>query len=279
MIRPFCSCPVRIVDRELLRILLDIVRRLALQVGDTGKLCWKIIVNHRENRRLAAALPEVKFPPYELSNAVFNHCSYRVYYESGLAHARYLMETVRRFRTAADLVVCEWGCGPARLIQHLRGLDAGVGTLIGTDCDPEAIAWCRQALPEITFVGNQLDPPFPLADSSVDVLYCCAVFSHLSERLHGAWIEEILRVLKPGGLFIGSFNGDNYRHLLDPAEREQYGAGALVVRPGGAEGSRQYAAFQSDRYVRQTVLAGFADVMRLDDAPFVQTLWCATAPG
>jgi hypothetical protein len=79
-------------------------------------------------------------------------------------------------------------------------------------------------------------------------------------------------------LFIGTFNGENLKDRLTSAELDQYLAGKIVERKGGGEGSRDYVAFQGDDCVRGEILAGFEQVVRLDDAPFLQTVWRATLP-
>jgi len=108
------------------------------------------------------------------------------------------------------------------------------------------------------------------------VLYCISVFTHLSQEMHFKWIEEIRRVLKPGGLFIGSFHGDEACGNLLPAEKARYLRGELVTRGNVKEGSRIYTAYHSDAFVGKELLAGF-ELARKADAAFGQTLWCATS--
>lgn len=255
-----------------------LVRDTLFRVRDRFMLCANIIVCHGENARIAGALPHIQFPPCGMTFHTYNHCSNKHYYESGLAHADFIMGIIRRFKQEPDLVVCEWGCGPARIIQHLKTGDGGIATLIGTDYNHDSVAWCRKAFPHITFLGNQLEPPLQMKDNSVDVVYCCAVFTHLSEGMHYAWMAEILRILKPGGLFIGSFHGDNLKDRLLPEELVRYAGGEIVVRGGVREGTKNYVAFHSDSYVKNRVLVNFDNITKLDDAPFLQSVWCATAP-
>ncbi len=229
-----------------------------------------------ENVRTRRENPAVRFPPAGLSTTALNHCDCRQYLDSGRAHARFVMETIRSHTAASDLAVCEWGCGPGRIIQHLPSLDNGIARLIGTDCHQATIDWCRRNLTGMEFLAHGMDPPLPLAAGSMDVVYCCAVFSHLDEPRHHAWIAEIMRLLRPGGLLIASFNGNRLEDRMSSDELNAYRSGSLVVRPQGNEGETGFVSFAGDRFIREHLLNRFQHISRLDDAPFLQTVWAAT---
>lgn len=72
--------------------------------------------------------------------------------------------------------------------------------------------------------------------------------------MHHAWIEELLRVLKPRGCILLTLHGDYYRRKMLPDELKQYDAGSLVVREGYVEGGRMYTAFHGERFVREQFL-------------------------
>ena len=156
-----------------------------------------------------------------------------------------------------DAAVLEWGCGPARVIRHLGEFLSGKASLAGADYNAETIAWCRENIPGIRFEKNELAPPLPFAAASFDAIYALSVITHLSEKMHGEWRDELLRVLKPGGLLIVTSHGDWYReHHLLPAERAQYDAGRLVVRGGIEEGKKWFAAFHPPAYMRGSFFRG-----------------------
>jgi SAM-dependent methyltransferase len=64
------------------------------------------------------------------------------------------------------------------------------------------------------FVGS-LMPPMPIDSDSVDLLYAVSVLTHLDATHQAQWLMEWARVLKPGGLAIVTFNGDDFveKHL------------------------------------------------------------------
>lgn len=257
---------------DLVEVFCRVARQLVRRFPDSAKL--DIL---SENVRTRRDNPEVKFPPSELSAAALNHCSCRRYLETGLAHAKFIMQTIRSHTPARDLSVCEWGCGPGRIIQHLPSLDDGIARLIGTDCHEATIDWCQENMPDIEFLVHEMNPPLTLATGSIDVVYCCAVFTHLGEPLHHAWVSEILRLLRPGGLLIASFHGSRFEDRMATDEVSAFRDGNLVVRPEGREGGTQFVSFAGERFIRERLLNRFENITPLVDAPFLQSVWVATA--
>lgn len=95
----------------------------------------------------------------------------------------------------------EIGCGVGRVGRRLAPL---VREWIGCDVAPSmlehAAKWTKDSanvrLVEIS--GHDLQP---IADNSVDAVYCTVVFMHLDEWDRYAYVREAHRVLKPGGRF------------------------------------------------------------------------------
>jgi ubiquinone/menaquinone biosynthesis C-methylase UbiE len=96
-------------------------------------------------------------------------------------------------------VVLEIGCGVGRVGRQLAPLCAH---WIGCDVSPNMIAIAKSwlegfrnvELREIT--GYDLAP---IADASIDVVYCTVVFMHLETWDRYNYVLEARRVLKPGG--------------------------------------------------------------------------------
>lgn len=72
--------------------------------------------------------------------------------------------------------------------QHLRGF------------------WQEEMLGAKIDIGSAFEP-LPYADQSIDLVTSNSVFSHLTERLNIFSANEIYRVLRPGGLFLGTTFG------------------------------------------------------------------------
>jgi SAM-dependent methyltransferase len=235
-----------------------------LQAYNDIRYAWLVARNRGANRRFREEHPGEAVPPLRLAYDAYGHVGLADYHASGVRHATYLAGLIQAHAAPGPKTVLEWGCGPARIIRHLPALLGPDTALIGTDYNPETIAWCRSAIPSIRFETNALEPPLPLQRASVDVVYALSVFTHLSEAMHLAWRDELLRVLRPGGVLIATTHGAWYRerHLM-PRERQQYDAGQIVVRGGVREGKKWFAAFHPPAYVHSTLLQGFAVVDHL----------------
>lgn len=198
----------------------------------------------------ARAHPDFALPPWGISYdayASFNPYAYR---ETGLKHAELIHSYIRKYAEQPVAVVCDWGCGPLRVLRHFPGLMGGEGTkFLGLDYNPDTIAWAKANFTDIEFRKNELSPPLPLADNEVDVLYCISVFTHLSRQVFDAYVDDIYRALKPGGILIMTLHGDKCAANLLPAEKEKYAAGEYVERGGVQEGKRTYVAYHHPEFV------------------------------
>ena len=150
--------------------------------------------------------------------------------------------------------VLEFGCGCGRVTRHLRHL-RGV-QIAGSDHDRAAIDWCRRNLPFARFDVNGLAPPRVHGSEAFDLVYAFSVLTHLSEPLQVAWVRELVRVLRPGGLLLVSVHGARYEGRLSERERESFQAGRLVVRRPELAGTNLCTAFHPEAYVRERLASG-----------------------
>lgn len=260
--------------------LAHVLRKLhLLQAADTLLFLSSYWQSRAPNSRFRAQHPGVPVPPAAVLYDIQGNCDLEGFYRSGLQHAAEIARLIERDAPPGPLKVLEWGCGPARVLQHLTSPSGAAWDLCGSDYNPDTIDWCRKSLPGIHFAHNGLKPPIPLESESVDVLYCISVFTHLSEESHREWIDEVRRLLKPGGLFIGTFHGDAFRDQLTSDERRRYDAGELVTRGNITEGKKNYSAYHGDDAVRR-LLSGFSSIRKETmQGGFYQTVWtCVKGP-
>ncbi len=102
----------------------------------------------------------------------------------------------------------EIGCGPGRLIKPLS---RHFGEIHGVDVSDEMIRLARERLKDIPHAHFHATNGASLgqfADESFEFVYSYAVFQHIPSRdVVLEYMREIRRVLKPGGIFHGQFNG------------------------------------------------------------------------
>lgn len=250
-----------------------------LEWADSLLFVWDRLRNLGENRAFRRGNPNYPTPPAHLAFDAYNHVNWPAYQETGRTHAGLVSGLVAEFLPVADRVrVLEWGCGPGRVLRHLDRIPGfGLVDRTGTDYNAASIEWCRSALQGIDFERNSLEPPLPLEAESFDCVYAISIFTHLSERNHHAWVHELLRVLKPGGLLIFTTHGDRCASRLLPEELSRYRSGKLVVKGRVQEGRKLFAAYQPPAFVREHLVAGHTVLRHLEDArefQLAQDVWC-----
>lgn len=148
--------------------------------------------------------------------------------------------------------VLDFGCGAGRILRHLRGRLRNVA---GADINPYLMAWVRGSLPSVETCTSSRFPPLECESESFDLILAIDVFSHFDERLHAAWIRELTRVAKPGGLIVLTFHGSSRADELPPDLRQRFDSGRLAVRLPELAGSIACAAYAPADYVG----GGFTD--------------------
>jgi SAM-dependent methyltransferase len=222
--------------------------------------------------------PDFVLPPAMLAYDAFGRWDPEIYRRQGSDHAGYIAGLIKRHRPGAQ-VICEWGCGPMRVLRHMRS-HFGSQRLVGLDYNKQTIAWCSRHFSDIEFFTNELDVPLPLRDGEADAIYAISVLTHLSERHHREYAADLMRCLAPGGILILTLHCDRYVSKLSARERAQYDRGELVVRDGVTEGRRTYVAFHSPRFVRH-LFKGFQILDHDTSEPvanFLQDTWVMARP-
>jgi SAM-dependent methyltransferase len=106
----------------------------------------------------------------------------------------------------AGMSVLDFGCSSGRVV---RVLAAAYPELRWHGCDPigPAIAWASEHLPGIDFTRSPEAPPLPYDDAAFDCVYAISIWSHFAEAPALAWLAEMHRVVRPGGLLVLTAHG------------------------------------------------------------------------
>lgn len=115
--------------------------------------------------------------------------------------------------------IIDFGCGCGRAIRYLRKQITPAQRLIGLDPDKEATDWLAKNVSGVTAHAlDDLPPAQQVASGSADLILSHSVFTHLPEDVQFAWLSELARMLKSGGLLIASIHGakviDDYARSL-----------------------------------------------------------------
>ncbi|MBG0855556.1 class I SAM-dependent methyltransferase [Streptomyces spinoverrucosus] len=140
--------------------------------------------------------------------------------------SRYYLDEVMTSPGAPDRVV-DLGCGRGASVALFRRHDPKV-RWVGVDIrdSPEARQYRPDGAPLVHFDGVRL----PFRSDTVPLIYSHQVFEHVSHPRE--LLAEIGRVLRPGGLFIGSTSQFEPYHSFSLWNYTPYGFRVLVEEAG-----------------------------------------------
>lgn len=122
------------------------------------------------------------------------------FYATGRAEATEVMVKLTRLGLplysgkALDL-----GCGPGR-VTH--GLAEWFDKIIGYDISEKMLELAREdAAPNESFVRNESNDLSSFVTKTFDFIYCSRVLQHIDADAVGAYLEDCIRLLRPGGTF------------------------------------------------------------------------------
>ncbi|MFI5263950.1 MAG: class I SAM-dependent methyltransferase [Candidatus Kapaibacterium sp.] len=202
----------------------------------------------------------IAVPPPRLIFYVIGYRWAKTFLDSGkiitdamIAHLEKNDIHINSFRSILD-----FGCGCGRLIRHLPVQTKA--SLYGCDYNEELIEWSQKNLRFAEFKRNELAPPLPYPDNSFDFIYARSVFTHLDEMLQKKWMEELHRVLRPGGYLYFTAHGEQFFDRLSPEEIQKVRSGEIVVFQPKAEGHNICTSFELPDYVSSHLSAGYRKV-------------------
>ena len=192
-----------------------------------------------------------------MRNAPNPDAAYRRFERGATGTADWIRAKLKRNGTPADSLgaMLDFGCGCGRVTRHWQDLP---GTVHGSDYNPLLVDWCARHLQFAEFRTNGLEPPLPYEDGTFDFLYSISIFTHLEEPLQVPWMQELVRVVRPGGLILITVSGETHARSLPGWERfrGQFEAGQLVVRKPERTGSNACAVYHPPSYVRDVLTSG-----------------------
>jgi len=223
---------------------------------DYVKFLFDRIRTRRSNREFFRNRPGFCVPPAGLLYEAAGHSDSKQYYVTGIAHAELVSRIAGEYVTRPEPRVCEWGCGPGRVVRHLPALLAeGTKEIVGVDFNPRSIEWCRENIGGVRFECNGLHPPLPFQDGFFDFMYAISVFTHLDEQGWTEWTEELSRVTRKDGVVFFTTHGKHNLSKLLPDERKRFLSGRPVFRTRAAKGKKWYVAYHPASYVRENLPA------------------------
>lgn len=123
--------------------------------------------------------------------------------------------------------VLDLGCGAGDSVEQFRSLNPGVQWLgVDLGASPEVATRTRTDAEFRDFDGRSI----PAEDASIDVVYCKQVLEHVVDPR--ALIADVARVLRPGGVLMGSTSQLEPYHSLSVGNITPYGLDRLLADAG-----------------------------------------------
>jgi len=91
----------------------------------------------------------------------------------------------------------DFGCGVGRISRALKKrFEQG----FGVDISEKMVELARSYVSDVEFITNQVDSLEQFKDGSIDFVYSHIVLQHIPNQYQKSYIDEFLRILRPGGL-------------------------------------------------------------------------------
>ena len=120
------------------------------------------------------------------------------YWLSGFGDYLKICEVAKRYNITIERLL-DFGCASGRVIRHFAA-QGDAKEIWGTDVNARHIRWLAEFMPtNVIPVANHCIPTLPIADGSMDLVSAFSVFTHI-DTFETAWLAELRRILKPGGI-------------------------------------------------------------------------------
>jgi len=160
-------------------------------------------------------LPE---PPVSLMQRVANVNSPMIYARRALHSYSEFLRAMKSF-SDINLISCmlDWGCGCGWVVS-LFMKNVRIHEVYGYDIDRETAEWCsRYQKPGHFSVINPF-PPTHYPNNMFDIIISGSVLSYFQREVQLSWLQEMKRIIIPGGLFFASVHGDFAASFTPPQE-------------------------------------------------------------
>jgi SAM-dependent methyltransferase len=141
--------------------------------------------------------------------------SIRHYYFTGLTTFYPIATLARYYGMSFDSTtkVLDFGCGVGRQLLHLTR-NYPDAKYFACDVASSAIDFIAKNYPKVDAYVNEFTPPLKYPNGEMDLVLSVSTFSHFDVEMQHAWIKELYRVTKPGGLALLTVEGEKAIPLL-----------------------------------------------------------------
>ncbi len=236
---------------------------------------WQQLRYAGSNRRFRKEHPNTALPDaYTLYESY--QLNYRMYIEDGALTAQEIIDSVIKYLPPAPQIL-DWGCGPARITRHLTTVceDAIISAC---DTNTQTIHWNQQHIQHIHFVVQPPEPPLPFCNDQFDLIIGFSVFTHIPATEQQAWIAELHRILKPGGILWITTHGHYFIENLPEAKKQTIRQQGIYSTHYPLAGHRMMSTYHQPETFKNLLKEKFELLAHFDGASYPekagrQDLW------
>lgn len=144
--------------------------------------------------------------------------------------------------------ILDFGCGWGRISRFfVKDIDAS--GIFGVDVDGDMIDMCHSldSIGSFIKIGNEDNLPLP--NNYFDVVFAYSVFTHLPRDLHILYLQEISRVLRPGGIIITTHQPRRFIQSLAQMSNNSPSAWHRGLSVYSHESERLLASYDNGQFV------------------------------
>jgi SAM-dependent methyltransferase len=108
----------------------------------------------------------------------------------------------------AGAAALDFSCSSGRVVRPMAAVRPDV-QWHGCDPNREAIEWAQAHVPGVKFFVSHTLPPLPFDDGALQLAFAISVWSHFNAASALLWLEEMHRVIAPGGHLLLTTHGLN----------------------------------------------------------------------
>ncbi len=242
--------------KEALKSALDVVGLSAAvhDLRNRAKYYLDTETRFRNSRFRHANAPDgLPMPPPYLVYLITGQFDVEAFYQNGVIGAACIYELLTRNGLGINRFgrILDFGCGCGRIIRQWRRLEHP--QLFGLDYNPRLVRWCRENLPFATFAVNRPQTKLDFPDGVFDFIYSISVFTHLTESDQRFWMDELTRVVKPGGYLLLTVHGTTRLGALTVDQLERFSRGESIVVGGRYSGRNLCATYHPMAFVQKVL--------------------------
>lgn len=156
----------------------------------------------------------------------------------------------RAYAKVPPASVLDFGCGTGLSTRALRRAFPSGTAVTGVDPSEDSIRMAAEQQPsgggEVSFRVSG-DDRLPFADAAFEAVFTACVFHHIERHDHVRWLQEIRRVLAPGGTFL-LFEHNPFNPLTRRAVRDcPFDEGVVLLHPSYSRHALKEAGFSPER--------------------------------